>query len=145
MNTVVLDGYIGEVETRFSNAGLAIAKFSVSVNNGKKQPDGSWSKDYHYFDCVCFGHTAEAAGRLPAKSRVLVAGKLQQEKWQDKQSGQNRSKVSIIVESVAKGPSMQSSAPAQRPAQRPQQQDQPPLSGYENLPNADDFEDDVPF
>jgi single-strand DNA-binding protein len=143
MNTVVIDGFIGDVETRFSNAGLAIAKFSVSVNNGKKQPDGSWSKDYHYFDCVCFGQTAESTAKLPAKSRVLLAGKLQQEKWQDKQSGANRSKVSIIVESIAKGPSAQVRQPAPVAAQR--DESGVPLNVYEDTANPADFSDDVPF
>jgi single-strand DNA-binding protein len=151
VNSVMIEGYVGsDVESRFSNAGMQIVKFAVSIPAGKKQADGSYSNEYHYVDCVCFGKTAEAAARLQKKDRIMVAGKIQQEKWQDKQSGQNRSRVSLILDAVAKGPSNQQSqnpipqrAPQQQQAPSVRQPDLVPDQVYESLvPN---FEDDIPF
>lgn len=78
-----------DVEVKTTNSGTNIATISLAVNH----KDDVTS----YFDCVCFGKTAEIAGKYVAKGKQLtVVGRLQQRKWQDK-DGKNRYAVEVVV------------------------------------------------
>lgn len=78
-----------DVEVKTTTGGTNIATISLAVNH----KDDVTS----YFDCVCFGKTAEIAGKYVTKGKqVTVVGRLQQRKWQDK-DGNNRYAVEVIV------------------------------------------------
>ena len=96
-NVVVLTGRLGkDPELKSTNTGKALAKFSIAVDDGwgeKKKTD--------WWDVEVWGKTAEAVGRLvTAGKRVTVTGALKQETWQDKQTGDKRSKTKILALSV---------------------------------------------
>ena len=96
MNKVFLTGRLGkDVELRYSQAGMPFASFSIAV-------DASYSKDgqkidkAYWFDISCAGSLAETASKFLSKgNKVLVEGNLEVQEWQDRESGQNRSKVVI--------------------------------------------------
>lgn len=74
---------------------LDIARFSVAVNRKGKNPRTD------FFDCTAFGHVA--ANILEYKTKgdpVLIEGHLQQDTWDDKETGKKRSKVVIIADNV---------------------------------------------
>lgn len=82
-------------ELRYTPGGMAVCEFTVAVNSTKKE-DGT------YFGAVCaFGKTAEACQRYLGKgSPVLVEGKLRNDEWEDRQTGQKRSKTRIVADAV---------------------------------------------
>lgn len=88
------------VEMRYANSGFAIASFSLAVNINKKV-DGQWQDETSFFDCSYFGKGAEAISQYLQKGQqVGIQGHLEQQSWKDKTTGNNRSKVLIICDSV---------------------------------------------
>lgn len=96
MNVVCLIGRLGkDPELRVTQGGTSVAKFSLAVDRRDEAKNTDW------FDVTCFGKVAESTGQYMKKGCMVgVTGRLQQDKWQDKNSGQNRSKVSIIANQV---------------------------------------------
>jgi|ADurb_Gel_03_Slu_FD_contig_71_353174_length_1220_multi_3_in_0_out_0_2 single-strand DNA-binding protein len=96
MNVVCLIGRLGkDPELRVTQSGTSVARFSIAVDRRDENKTTDW------FEITCFGKVAESTGQYMKKGCMVgVTGRLQQDKWQDKQSGQNRSKVSIIAGQV---------------------------------------------
>lgn len=98
-NTAVLAGRLtSDPEVRHgANSGKPYAKFSIAVRRSGKQDAES-----DFFDCTAFGKSAVRPGNYGRKGAlVLVAGRLQQDKWE--KDGQKRSKVVVIADSVRLG------------------------------------------
>ena len=96
LNVVALVGCLGrDPETKYFDSGTVVTKFSIAVNRPKK--DGVQEADW--FDCEAWGKTAEFATNYIKKgNRVSIVGKLKQEKWEDRTTGDKRSKVVISVD-----------------------------------------------
>ena len=94
MNEITLSGALqGEPELKFSGAGKAFCNFTVRVS--EKAVAGQERKT-SYFDCTVFGQLAEnVAESLRGGDRVIVSGKLEQQKWE--KDGEKRSKIAIVV------------------------------------------------
>ncbi len=99
MNMVALIGRLTrDAEMKFTDGGMAILSFSLAVNKRKKVGD-QWQDEAQFFDCTYFGKGAEAIQDWMTKGKQVAAqGELRQSRWE--QDGQNRSKVSIIANSV---------------------------------------------
>ena len=76
------------------NGGGLMLKNTIAIK-GKK-------KDESYFiDFTAWGKTAEYLAQYSNKGdKIAISGELVQESWQDAQSGQNRSKISINAVNV---------------------------------------------
>jgi single-strand DNA-binding protein len=122
-NKVILLGNLTrDPEVRYTPSGTAVASFAIAVNRKYKQ--GEETKDeVSYIDIVVFGKTAENCGQYLNKGdAILVEGRLQQRRWDDKDSGQKRSKVEVVAQVVnfmpkrtGGGPSGQSSKQEHEP------------------------------
>ena len=79
--------------------------------------------DTDFIDVTAFGRSAEIIGKhLGKASPVYVEGRLKLDQWTDKQSGQPRSKLRVVAESmqfVGPRPQTQAPAPVASPGQRP--------------------------
>lgn len=89
-----------DVELKYTPSGTACAKFSIAVNEQIKS--GNYHKDYvNYFDVVVWGNLGINCEKYLKKgSQVCVSGSLKQQRWTDNQSGQVRSKIEIVAQSV---------------------------------------------
>ncbi len=89
MNSVSLIGRLtADPELRYFESGKSVAKFSLAVNRTKDEAD--------FFEIEAWEKTAEVAGQYCRKgSQVGISGSLVQERWQDKTTGTNRSKVVV--------------------------------------------------
>ena len=124
-NQVSLTGNLGDFpEIRYFESGKSKASFRIAVSTGRdKSPD--------WFDIECWNQSAERAmQRLSKGTRVVVSGSLKQERWEDKQSGGQRSKVIINVESIE----IIERAPQQPASKQPQQLAAPDYADYDNIP-----------
>lgn len=92
---IILGNLTREPEMRHTNTGMAVCEFTVAVN-------GTRDGDEPYFGAVVvFGKTAEACSRYLGKgSPVLVEGKLKNDEWEDKKTGQKRTKTRIVADNV---------------------------------------------
>lgn len=86
-------------ELRSTPNGASVCSFSVAVNRVYRDSNGAQKEDVSFIDCSAWGKLGEMIGQYAKKgSGVLVSGRLSQRTWEDKNSGQKRSRVEIVVE-----------------------------------------------
>ena len=100
-NKVILVGNLTrDVELRYSQNGSAIAKPAIATSR-KFTMNGEKKEETCFVDITFFGRSGEVANQYLRKgSKILVEGRLSFEQWVDQQSGQKRSKHSVIVETM---------------------------------------------
>jgi single-strand DNA-binding protein len=100
-NKVILLGNLTrDPEVRYTPNGIAVASFALAVNRKYKQGDET-KEEVSYIDIVVFGKQAENCGQYIGKGdSVLIDGRLQQRRWDDKETGQKRNKVEVVAERV---------------------------------------------
>lgn len=90
-------------ELRRTQSGTAVTSFSIAVERDFKGQDGEKATDF--FDVVAWRATAEFVCKYFSKGRMIVVdGKLQTRKWQDK-DGNNRTSVEIVADNCYFGDS----------------------------------------
>jgi single-strand DNA-binding protein len=99
MNLVILKANLTrDVEMRYLQTGTAVGQFGVAVNRKWKDDQGNQKEEVSFFDVEAWGKTAETVAQWFKKgSPILITGRLKQETWDDKQTGQKRSKVKIVL------------------------------------------------
>jgi single-strand DNA-binding protein len=102
LNKVLLIGRLtADPEVRYTPSGLNIASLRMAVNNFRKGPDGNRIEESCFIDCTAFGRTAELAQQYLKKGRqVFIEGHLRFEQWDDKNTGQKRSKHTVTVDNL---------------------------------------------
>ena len=66
------------------------------------QQDGEWQEEPNFFDITCWKETAENVVESFRKGdRVLVSGRLEHSRWEDRKTGEKRSKVGVVADEVA--------------------------------------------
>lgn len=101
-NKVILMGHLTrDPETRTTPSGMSICKIGLAVNHDYKAADGTKKSDVLFIDCDAFGKTAELIQKYLTKGRqCLIEGRLKLEQWDDKGTGQKRSRHGVVVENV---------------------------------------------
>jgi single-strand DNA-binding protein len=99
-NKVILMGNLTrDPEVRTTPGGQSVASFGLAINRTWRGADGEQHENVSYIDCVAWGKTGEIIAQYVQKGRaLLVSGRIEQRSWDDKESGQKRSKVEVIVE-----------------------------------------------
>jgi single-strand DNA-binding protein len=88
-------------EIRYTPSGLPIANMRMAVNNFRKGADGNRVEEAVYVDVTGFGRTAELAQQYLKKGRqVFIEGRLHFDQWDDKNTGQKRSKLSVNIDNL---------------------------------------------
>lgn len=136
---IIIRGNLGaDPELRNTPSGNNVVNFSVAV--GEKWTDKATNtvKDHtEWFRCVAFGKTADVIAQYFSKgSGILVEGKLRTQKYQDKNTGEDKYSVQLIVGSFDFIDIKGDSQPRQQAPQASQQGAQPAAEG---------FDDDIPF
>ena len=101
-NKVILLGNLTrDPEVRYTPKGSAVADLGLAVNRQYTLDNGEKREEVTFVDVTFWGRTAEIAGEYLKKGRpVFVEGRLQLDTWDDKQSGQKRSKLKVIGETM---------------------------------------------
>ncbi len=102
-NKVILVGNLTrDPEVRYTPKGTAVAEVGLAINRFIPASDGGDKREETTFvDVTLWGRTAEIAGEYLKKGRpVLIEGRLQLDTWDDKTSGQKRSKLKVVGESL---------------------------------------------
>jgi len=87
-------------ELKYTPKGSAICKFGIAVNRKWKTESGEEKEEVTFVDIDCFGKTAELIAKLFKKGKpILVEGRLKLDQWDDKQTGQKKSKLGVTMES----------------------------------------------
>jgi single-strand DNA-binding protein len=148
-NKVILVGNLTrDPELRYTPKGMAIAKIGLAVNRNWTNEAGEKKEEVTFVDVDIFGRTAENVAQYMKKGRpILIEGRLRLDQWDDKQTGQKRSKLGVVAETVqflgspAGGGGEGGDSPAPRRPSAPSAP-APSSSSEPDMPPADD---DVPF
>ncbi len=103
VNKVILVGNLGtDPEVRYTSGGQAVANLRIATSRSwTDKQSGQRKEETEWHDVEVWGKQAEQCGEYLAKGRqVYVEGRLKTDKWQDKQSGQERSKVKVVADTV---------------------------------------------
>ena len=103
LNKVMIIGNLtADPDVRQTPRGNTVAELRLAVNRVSSGPnEGERREETTFLDVTCWGRTAEIAGQYLAKGRpVFIEGRLQQDTWEDKQTGQRRSKIRIVAENM---------------------------------------------
>lgn len=106
INNVTVSGNLTrDPEQRALPSGTSITTIGIAHNERRKnQQSGEWEDKPHFFDVTIFGAQGEWLGRNAHKGDpITVSGSLEQQRWQDKTSGETRSKVSILARDLFLG------------------------------------------
>jgi single-strand DNA-binding protein len=149
-NKVILIGNLTrDPELRYTPKGVAIAKIGLAVNRTWRNEAGESKEEVTFIDVDAFGRQAETLAQYLKKgSPLMVEGRLKLDQWDDKQTGQKRSRMGVTLEGFqflgggnrGEGGGSEAPAPRSRPApSAPKATDGPDSDG----PPPED--DDVPF
>src|SRR3954467_1838014 len=101
-NKVILLGNLTrDPEIRYTPKGSAVCDLGIAVNRQYTLENGERREEVTYVDVVLWARLAEIAAEYLKKGRpVFIEGRLQLDTWDDKQSGQKRSKLRVIGENM---------------------------------------------
>lgn len=154
-NKVFLMGNLTrDPELRYTPKGQAVVKLGLAVNRRYTTESGEQREEVTFVDIDAWGKQAETIAQYCKKGRPLfVEGRLKLDQWDDKNTGQKRSALRVVLEGfqfVGGPPSEGGGAPAPRPAARPASRpaDSAAPAGPAGPADADGpppEDDDVPF
>lgn len=140
LNRCEFIGRLGrDPESRFTPDGMQVVNFSIAV--GRKYKD---REETEWVSIVAFGKLAEiCAEYLSRGKQIYVAGRLNTQKYQDKEMGQNRYSTRIIADQMQMlGGRDDDVGQRQAPPQRQPAAHRPQQTSAANLA---DMDDDIPF
>ena len=150
VNKVILIGNVTrDPEVKFTSKGSAVTDIGLAINRNYTLDSGEKREETTFVDVELWGRLAEIAGEYAKKGRpIYIEGRLRMDTWEDKASGQKRSRMKVVGENLQllggrsegggrasggdheshEAPAPRRSAPPSRPA-----------------PSTSEPDDDIPF
>ena len=99
-NRVVLVGNLTrDIEVKYTPTNMAVTDIGMAINDKRKNASGEWVEETTFVEVTLWGRTAEVASEYLSKgSSVFIEGRLKLDTWDDKQTGQKRSKLRVVGE-----------------------------------------------
>ncbi len=158
LNKVMLMGNLTrDPETKYTPKGTAICQFGLAINRSYTLENGEKREEVTFVDCEAYARLAEIVGEYCTKGRPLfVEGRLKLDSWDDKASGQKRSKMKVVIETMqllggredgggGSATHEEPDAGRQRSDDLPRPARLPRLPRPPADPNLDAAPDDIPF
>jgi single-strand DNA-binding protein len=150
-NKVIIAGNLTrDPELRYTPKGTAIASFGMAISRKWKSESGETKEEVAFVDVEAWDRQAEVVAQYFKKGRpILVEGRLKFDQWEDKNTHQKRSKLSVRLESFSfidtkhADDGVPSDAPRARPAAAPAVPAGAAPSAEPEAPEPE--QDDVPF
>ena len=146
LNKVMLMGNLTrDPELRYTPKGTAVADIGMAINRVWTNDQGERQEETTFVDVTLWGRQAELAQQYLSKGRpVYIEGRLQMDTWEDKNSGQKRSKLKVVGENMqfigSGGGGGRPSGGEEQPAASQAQGGSPAAEEI-----SDDEEKDIPF
>src|ERR1700676_4302695 len=151
LNRVLLIGNLTrDPELRYTPKGTAVTEIGLAVNRIYSGEDGEKKEETTFVDVTLWARQAEIAGQYLKKGRpVFIEGRLQLDTWDDKQTGQKRSRLRVVAENLqllgSRQDSEGSSSSSSYPRRTPSASTPPPARPEPRDPDLDAEPDDIPF
>jgi single-strand DNA-binding protein len=149
LNKVFLIGNLTrDPELRVTPKGTAICQFGIAVNRQFKDESGATRDETTFVDIEAWGKQGELVSKYLSKgSLAMVEGRLKLDQWEDKQTGQKRNKMKVVLDNVqflssraSAGGGQAAAAPEGEPGQAPARPAKPAAPSGQEAPD-----EDVPF
>ena len=101
-NRVILIGNLTrDPELRYTPQGTAVADLRLAVTTIRGRSGSERKEETLFIDCTVWDRQAENCSEYLSKGRpVLVEGRLIEDQWQDKETGERRSRIKVYVQNV---------------------------------------------
>jgi single-strand DNA-binding protein len=161
LNKVFLIGNLTrDPELRVTPKGTAICQFGLAVNRQYKDDTGATRDETTFVDIEAWGKQGELVAKYLTKgSPAFVEGRLRLDQWEDKTSGQKRSRLKIVLDNVQflgrpggggggqpaaapAGAAVEDAGPAAEPSSVPPPR---PSAKPAAIPPQENVDEDVPF
>ncbi len=98
---MVMGNLTRDPEVRYTGKGTAVCDISIAVNRYHTDDNGNRQEETTYIDVTLWKRNAELAGQYLAKGRsVFIEGRMQMDSWDDKATGQKRTKLKVVAETM---------------------------------------------
>jgi single-strand DNA-binding protein len=154
LNKVLLLGNLTrDPELRYTPKGTAVADVAVAINRVWNNEQNQRQEETTFVDITLWGRQAEIAQQYLTKGRgVFIEGRLQMDTWEDKASGQKRSKLKVVAENLQFMPDGKgnngggfNATPGANGAQQSRPSSAAPTGGSSADESSFAEEDDIPF
>lgn len=160
VNKVILIGNVTrDPEVKYTPKGTAVAEVGIALNRIYTADNGERREETTFVDVTFWGKQAEIAGQYLTKGRpIYVEGRLQLDTWEDRQSGQKRSRLRVVGETLqflgsrpagtgGSGGGSSHFEESERPASSPSRpsSSRPSKPASDPPPGEDEEDDDIPF
>lgn len=140
LNMVIIAGRLTrDPELKYTQGGRAVCTVSIANTRFYKDKSGEKKEDTTFIDATVWDKFAEYVGERMLKGRpVVIEGRIKSESWEDKTTGQKRSKIEIMASRIT---------PLDWDGEKsggsePRREDRPPAARDIEEPIP---EDDIPF
>lgn len=92
-----------DAEVKYTASGIGMITGAVACGASVKKPDGTWGDEGHFFDFVYWlgrDGSPKLAEYLKKGKQVAIEYRLHQDRWEDKETGKNRSKVTLFIREI---------------------------------------------
>ena len=154
LNKVMLIGNLTrDPELRYTPSGKAVAEFGLAINRVWYNDQKQKQEETTFVDITLWARQAEIAQQYLTKgSPAYIEGRLSLDTWDDKATGQKRSKLKVVGDTLQLLGSRNQAgggAPSQggppHASHAPQQRSGPPQGASAAPPEEFQEEDDIPF
>jgi single-strand DNA-binding protein len=101
MNQVNFSGNVTADAVHKDVGGAALTEFSVAINKKYKNKAGEEVKEVSFVECKAWRWASHISKGLKKGEFVTVSGELKQDRWEDANTKQNRSKLYVVAFMVA--------------------------------------------
>lgn len=100
-SAITVVGTLGrDPELRFTNGGAALCSFTLAVSRRWKKDD-VWVEKTAWVDVTAFGTLGENVAASCSKgNRLIVMGVIDEDEWDDKETGKKRTKLKILADAI---------------------------------------------
>jgi single-strand DNA-binding protein len=148
LNRVLLIGNLTrDPDLRYTPKGTAVTKIGLAINRVYTGEDDERKEETTFVDVTLWARLAEIAGQYLKKGRpVFIEGRLQLDTWDDKQTGQKRSKLRVVAENIQLlGTHQEAELPAAPVPRRTSSTTPPPARTEPRDPDLDAEPGDIPY
>lgn len=102
LNKCILIGNLTrDPELRVTPKGTAICQFGLALNRQWKDESGQSRDETTFLDVEAWGKQGELVSKYLTKgSPAMIEGRLKLDSWEDKTTGQKRTKLKVVLENV---------------------------------------------
>ena len=140
LNKVLLIGNLTrDPELRVTTRGTPICQFGLAINRKFKDDTGATKDETTFVDIEAWGKQADLVAKYLTKGApAMVEGRLKLDQWEDKTSGQKRSRLKVVLENVQ---FLGSRGATQHATEEPE----PAKTETHAPPKTENSDEDVPF